>query len=93
MKNSNLIGKVKSFFCSRYSNLLFSVLWIMSCSFLFFYVVRNGLIGYETNDDLYMEIITSGAFGKSSPFTVYTNIIIGYILVFLHKIAPMHNWF
>ena len=93
MKNSNLIGKVKTFFCSRYSNLLFSVLWIMSCAFLVFYVVRNGLIGYETNDDLYMEIITSGAFGKSSPFTVYTNIVIGYILVFLHKIAPMHNWF
>lgn len=76
-----------------YCYFLYSIPWVILCLLLFRYVIGNALVGYETNDDFYIEMITSGAYGKASPFTVYTNIVIGYVLVLLHKLLPMHNWF
>lgn len=83
---------------NRYSNILnhkliCSIPWIIIVLLLTYYVLNKGLLEFETNDDFYMEMITGGAFGECSPYTVYTNIFVGYELVFLHWLMPMHNWF
>lgn len=51
-------------------------------------------LSFQTNDDVAMNSIASGAIsGKPSEFLVFTNVLIGYILKFLYQIIPSVNWY
>ena len=56
------------------------------------WLVINGRVRYLVNDDTYIALVTSGAYGKQYPYTLFTNIVLGYLLCFLYKTSPYHNW-
>ncbi len=47
---------------------------------------------FEENDDLSLALIAEGAFGKRSPFLIYTNIAYGWLLNVLYTIIPTIRW-
>ena len=65
---------------------LISLLFFLSCVLL-------GKLKYSTNDDTIMNLIAAGAFGESSQYLVYNNIIFGYALKVLYSIIPGVNWY
>ena len=75
----------------KVKNILTAV-WVIFSFALIFFMVKTGRINYETNDDIIMAQITSGVFGKYSPFNVFNNITLGLIFMELTKIMPGHNW-
>lgn len=55
--------------------------------------VKGYGIHYETDDDISMAAILAGAYGESSAFIVYGNIIYGWFLKLLYQIPGNHlNW-
>lgn len=66
--------------------------WIIFCSLTMVWLVINGRVRYLVNDDTYIALVTSGAYGKQYPYTLFTNIVLGYLLCFLYKTSPYHNW-
>lgn len=76
-----------------YINYFFCAIWIVVCICLARYAYCHSLIGFETNDDFYIELILNGSFGNNYPYTVYTNVLLGFFLVPLYKLMPFHNWF
>lgn len=81
------IGSVK-----KYRKLLLSVLWVIFCLSFFIYLIKTGRIGYETNDDEFLAMISSGVFGRIYAHTAYNNIIWGAIVAVLSSLFPLHNW-
>lgn len=71
---------------------LFSFLWAIFCIAIFAYFGIKGFFNYESNDDVILALITSGFLGEASPYTIYNNIAIGYILSRLTIYFPMLNW-
>ena len=63
-----------------------SLLYFLSCILL-------GRLYYSTNDDAIMNMIAAGAYGESSQYLIYNNIIFGYILKVLYTIIPGINWY
>ena len=63
-----------------------SLLYFLSCILL-------GKLYYSTNDDTIMNMIAAGAYGESSQYLIYNNIIFGYILKVLYTIIPGINWY
>jgi len=50
--------------------------------------------GYETNDDLGMQLIASGFYtGQPSEYLIFTNVLIGWILRCLYHLRDGHNWY
>lgn len=62
------------------------------CSLVMLWLIAHGMVRYLVNDDTYIALATSGAYGKQYPYTLFTNIVLGYLLCFLYKISPYHNW-
>ena len=48
---------------------------------------------HETNDEFTIAAIASGAYGESSPYLVFSNIIYGYFVTFLQSLVPAVNWY
>ena len=71
---------------------LFSFLWAIFCIAIFAYFGVKGFFNYESNDDVILALITSGFLGEPSSYTIYNNIIIGYLLSRLSICFPMLNW-
>lgn len=66
--------------------------WGIFCSLVMLWLAAHGMVRYLVNDDTYIALATSGAYGKQYPYTLFTNIVLGYLLCFLYKISPYHNW-
>ena len=65
---------------------LISLVFFLACIIL-------GRLKYSTNDDTIMNLIAAGAFGESSQYLVYNNIIFGYVLKVLYTMIPGVNWY
>ena len=65
---------------------LISLVFFLACIIL-------GRLKYSTNDDTIMNLIAAGAFGESSQYLVYNNIIFGYVLKVLYTVIPGVNWY
>ena len=65
--------------------------FLISCMFIFLW--KKSCIQYQTNDDFYLGALCSGLYGENIPYTVFTNIIYGYILSILYSVLPICNWF
>lgn len=76
----------------KYFLFIASIPWVILCFILFNHFLKNGYIGLESNDDLYMNMISSGAYGFSDAHNIYSNIILGFIYSFFYRILPAHNW-
>jgi len=51
-------------------------------------------IKYETNDDHVVEGILSGAFnGEYNPYMLFSNVLLGYVLVFLYSHTANISWY
>lgn len=48
---------------------------------------------HETNDEFTIAAIASGAYGESSPYLVFSNILYGYFVTFLHTLFQPVNWY
>lgn len=59
---------------------------------LFYVLFKYAKPFYETNDEFAMSAIATGFFGPSSPYIVFSNIIMGYMLQAMLKISPNFNW-
>ncbi len=66
------------------------ILFLINLFVLLWSVFGYGIY-YEVNDDAAMQAILTGAYGESSPFIVYGNIIYGYMLSLLYQI-PGNQW-
>ena len=73
-------------------NGVYKILFVCLVILLLGYFKKAGYIGYETNDDLFMSAIPAGWYGEYYPFTVYSNIFIGYLLAGITSILPIFNW-
>ncbi|MCQ2519446.1 MAG: hypothetical protein MJ107_02825 [Lachnospiraceae bacterium] len=72
-------------------NVLVALWIIFSLGFVLF-MMKTGRVNYETNDDVIMAQITAGVFGKHSPYNVFSNIVLGLILMGASMIMPGQNW-
>ena len=72
-------------------NVLTAVWVLFSVGFVLF-MMKTGRVNFETNDDIIMAQITSGVFGKYSPYNVFSNIVLGLILMGFSEIMPGFNW-
>ena len=51
-------------------------------------------VGYEENDDTFMNLISVGAFGdRYSHYLIYSHVFIGIFLKYLNIIFPAINWY
>lgn len=66
--------------------------WIVLCLLLAAFVVCNGKYKYETNDDITLELITGGAFGRFFSRNVFNNVALGWVLARLYQTFPGCNW-
>ena len=75
--------------CRQHKN---SVIFLICVVFLV-----SALIGkrsaYETGDDIYINLISAGAFGAYPQYLVHTNVLYGYLLAALNAIAPHLPWY
>lgn len=67
-------------------------LWIIFSLGFLVYMMKTGRVNFETNDDVIMAQITAGVFGEHSPYNVFSNIVLGWILTGLARMMPGHNW-
>ena len=72
----------KKFYFSLGINLLF---------FIFFNLLFYSR--YHTVDDVFMQMIVCGAFGKPDPHLVYTNVIPGFILTLFYSVSSKMPWY
>lgn len=64
-------------------NLFFLLLVIIFCD-----------MKYEVSDDYVMQTILEGAYGTTfDPHLLFSNIILGYILVFFYQLLPSVSWY
>ncbi len=72
----------KKFYFSLGINILF---------FIFFNLLFYSR--YHTVDDVFMQMIVCGAFGKPDPHLVYTNVIPGFILTLFYSVSSKMPWY
>lgn len=75
---------------------VFSNHWVKALALnLLFLAVSLLVFGstHETNDEFTIAAIASGAYGESSPFLVFSNILYGYFVTFLHTLIQSVNWY
>ncbi|MEQ8156556.1 MAG: hypothetical protein ABRQ25_17030 [Clostridiaceae bacterium] len=70
------------------------ILSIAVNAFLFYMILNGGPIRFESNDDVVMMDMASGA-GVTAPghFLVFINVIYGYGLQFLYSLFPGISWY
>lgn len=68
------------------------IIWTLLIMSASFYLIRSGHFYYESNDDFYLSMITSGFFGKYYPYTIHNNILIGFFISLLSRISVACNW-
>lgn len=71
------------------------VVWalLLNLCFLIFIILFCDM-KYEVSDDFIMAGIVSGAYGNGyNPHLLFSNIIIGYILVLFYKAIPIVSWY
>lgn len=86
--------QVNKFKIGKYMILKKTVFWTIIINSIFAIYALLFFTPYnETNDDIGMNDIVSGAYGEKSPFMVFSNIIYGYILKGVYSICPDVNWY
>ena len=81
---------VKSFIKENYKKFYFSIL---INSFLFVIFVSLFYLRYHTVDDVFMEMIVCGAFGKPDAHLIFSNYIIGFVLSLLYSLTDKIPWY
>lgn len=76
----------------KYSSFIAAAIWTIWCLVWIFISLKRGYIGIETNDDIYMNMISSGTYGAMHARNAFNNIVLGWIYVVLYKLIPGHNW-
>lgn len=71
---------------------LFYLFWILFCTLVLWIFIKNGWVRFRENDDVFIGLIASGAYGKQYPYVFLMNIGMGHLLMFLNNVAPHHNW-
>ena len=71
---------------------LFYLFWILFCTLVLWIFIKNGWVRFKENDDVFIGLIASGAYGKQYPYVFLMNIGMGHLLMFLNNVAPHHNW-
>lgn len=93
----SLFGKVNNKYNEvskkKYFYLLASIPWVLFIIFLAVTMYKHGYIAYESNDDAFLNLIPSGAFGHKYSLNIYNNVIIGWVLTVLYGISETHNWY
>ena len=71
----------------------YSVIFLISAVIAFMCFVFFS-VGYEENDDIFLNLISVGAFGdRYSHFLILSNILLGVFLKYLNIILPTVNWY
>lgn len=70
-------------------NIIFAVLFNVFIFFVFLFLFSPRL---ETNDDYYLGNIVSGAYGLSSTYMAYVNIVLGSLLSIFYSLVNTLNW-
>ena len=75
--------------CGRHKN---GVIFLICV--LFLVSTLTGKTGaYETGDDIYINLISAGAFGTCPQYLVHTNVLYGYFLAALNTVLPQLPWY
>lgn len=69
------------------------IVYVLLTSYTFIYLWNKSCMQYQTNDDFYLAALCSGLYGENIPYTVFTNVIYGFILSILYTVLPICNWF
>lgn len=83
---------VSQFIKSKHFVLISTVPWVLFCIILGISMVKSGCVGYETNDDFYLGLITGGFFGEYEFHSLYNNALLSGFITLLQRILPGHNW-
>lgn len=91
-----IFSKVKQWYNRYNDNRIFlfcvTIPWIIYVMVLALFMLKRGYISFESNDDVFLNIISSGALGHKYSMNIYNNIIFGWMLTVLYSISYEHNW-
>lgn len=91
-KDKNISGQLSSFAAKLAAHPLLLSLLFNLAAFIFRILVFD--IKYEVSDDYITDAVLSGAFGNGyDPQLLFSNIILGYVLVFLYKLIPTISFY
>lgn len=74
------------------STIFASITWVLFCCVLFMLFLKKGYVGFESNDDIFMNMISSGAYGSVDAHNIYNNIILGWFYAVMYRLSGGHNW-
>lgn len=78
---------------NNYLYALMALPWVLFVLFQAYYMLKVGAIAFETNDDAFLNLITTGTFGHKYAMNVYNNVILGWIFTMLYTVSAGHNWY
>lgn len=88
----NLQSKYGEYEKKKYFYLAASVPWMIYSLYMALYFIKGGFIGFEGNDDIYMGMISGGAYGEFYARNIYNNVVLGWIYTLFYRLSPSHNW-
>lgn len=68
------------------------ILYVLLISYMLIYLWEKSCMKYQINDDFHLAALCSGLYGENIPYTVFTNVIYGFILSILYAALPICNW-
>lgn len=92
MNMDNIKKQLEKLNTKKWPVILAAVIWAAFCAISMLLCIKNGFVGYESNDDFYMNMISSGMYGSPDAHNIYNNIILGYVYSLLYRLSNTHNW-
>lgn len=95
------LNSIKNIFNNNFSKFLLNdvnfnplILSIVLNSFLYTLLIIFTIPGYRSNDDILLNLISSGFFGKeTSEYLLFGSTILGNLFKLLYNIVPKYNWY
>lgn len=95
------LNSIKNIFNNNFSNFLVKdvnfnplILSIILNSFFYILLIIFTIPGYRSNDDIILNLISSGFFGKeTSEYLLFGSTILGNLFKLLYNIVPQYNWY
>lgn len=77
----------------KFFYLIAAIPWIIFIFVNAYIFYKNQYIAFESNDDAYLNLITTGTFGKKYALNAYNNVLMGWLFTVLYSISASHNWY